>query len=75
MADYQTALGEERNAGYYPVLVSATGAGAAARISGTFEQLPANEATELTLDQDRNTFMTEASARADQGWVIRSATI
>ena len=36
--------------GYYPVHIAATGGGTNTRISAIFEQLPAADATELTLD-------------------------
>jgi CubicO group peptidase (beta-lactamase class C family) len=73
--DFLWAYGQSVAEGFYPALVSATGGGANTRISGVFEQLPAQDATELTVDQDLAQFRAEVDKRAFDGWVAVTATI
>lgn len=75
VADFQTAYGQNIADGFFPVLVAATGGGADTRTSGFFEQRPAQDTTELTLDQDLTQFAAEVGRRAFDGWIPHSATI
>jgi len=75
ISDFLSAYGHNRAAGFYPVLVSAVGGGSGTRISGFFEQRPATQATELTVEQDLSAFAAEVEQRARRGWIPRSATI
>ena len=74
-ADFARVNATNVASGFYPTLVSAAGSGADMRISGVFEQLPADQATELTFDQDLGAFGAEVADRAFRGWRIRTGTI
>jgi len=73
--DFVAAHSQSVAAGFSPVLISATGGGAHTRLSGVFEQLPAQDATELTVEQNLVQFRTEVNKRAFDGWIAVTATI
>jgi CubicO group peptidase (beta-lactamase class C family) len=75
IADFEKLYQDNRIDQFYPVLVTATGGGSNTRISGVFEQMASSQATELTLNQSLEAFNTEVANRAEQGWLIRNATI
>ncbi|MGH8480688.1 MAG: serine hydrolase [Gammaproteobacteria bacterium] len=72
VADFLTEYRKNKNEGFFPVHVTASGGGSATRMSGFFEQ---REATELTVEQDLRAFESEVRTRAKDGWIPRSATI
>jgi CubicO group peptidase (beta-lactamase class C family) len=75
VADFVTAYQQNELERFYPVLITATGLGAATRMTGVFEERPAAEATELTVEQDTHAFGGSVVDRARDGWILRSATI
>jgi CubicO group peptidase (beta-lactamase class C family) len=77
--DFQKTAEKEQKAGFRPLLVTATGGGSNARISGVFEGPPVFGGrplqTELTLDQDFAQLRAEITSRGNSGWILRCATI
>ena len=73
--DLLADVATNKAAGLFPALVSATGGGANTRMSLIYERLVPPKTRELTVDQDLAAFADEVLARANDGWMVRSATI
>jgi CubicO group peptidase (beta-lactamase class C family) len=69
------AVEAKRKAGFYPILVTATGGGPEPSFSAIFEERPVSQATELQIDLDESTFRGAIDDKGAAGMVPRCGTI